>query len=70
MGALMSLGVPEQRAHYYAEGVRQGGTLLMVKIPDYRATEAIAIINRYKPVDLNKRAREWRQAGWTGFNAT
>jgi hypothetical protein len=70
MGALMSMGVPEERAHYYAEGVRQGSTLVMVKTPDYRALEAVAIINHNQPVDLNKRAGEWRQAGWTGFKAS
>jgi hypothetical protein len=69
MGALMKMGVSEERAHYYAEGVRRGGTLVMVKTPDYRARDAVEIINRHKPVDLNKRAREWRQGGWTGFKA-
>jgi hypothetical protein len=69
MGALMKLGVSEERAHYYAEGVRRGGSLVMVKTPDYRARDAVEIINRHKPVDLNRRAREWRQGGWTGFKA-
>jgi len=70
MGALMKMGVSEERAHYYAEGVRRGGTLVMVKTPDYRARDAVEIINRHRPVDLNQRAREWRQGGWTGFKAT
>lgn len=69
MGALMKLGVPEERAHYYAEGIRRGGTLVMVKTLDYRAREAVDLINRYKPVDINRRAREWRLSGWTGFKA-
>jgi hypothetical protein len=67
LGALLKVGVPEERAHYYAEGIRRGWTLVMVKTPDYRAREAVDIINRYKPVDINQRAREWRLAGWTGY---
>src|SRR5690606_26843391 len=27
IGALTNMGVPEEEAHYYAEGVRRGGTL-------------------------------------------
>ncbi len=69
MGALMKLSVPEERAHYYAEGIRRGGTLVMVRTPDYRARDAVEIINRYEPVDINRRAREWRLSGWTGFKS-
>jgi hypothetical protein len=30
IGGLTNIGVPEQEAHYYAEGVRRGGTLITV----------------------------------------
>ncbi len=69
LGALISMGVPEERAHYYAEGVRQGSTLILVKAPDYRAAEAVAIINHNQPVDLKRRVNEWRKSGWNGFAA-
>lgn len=69
MGALVALGVPEERSHYYAEGVHQGCTLVMLKTPDYRAREAVEIINLFQPVDLNRRVRQWRQSGWRGYNS-
>ncbi|MFM8321660.1 MAG: hypothetical protein ACKOC5_12170 [Chloroflexota bacterium] len=69
MNALLHLGVPEERAHYYAEAVRQGGALLMLRTPDYRTGEAVTIIRRHQPLDLPRLAAQWRRAGWNGFGA-
>lgn len=63
-GALVNAGVPEERAGYYAEGVRRGGSLVTVEADDARANEAADILNRHSPVDIDKRASEWRESGW------
>jgi hypothetical protein len=72
IGALVDMGVPEETAGYYAEGIRRGGTLVTVRTEDNMAESARDIMNHHNPIDINERATQWRQAGWTGFdvNAT
>ena len=65
--ALTELGIPEQHAHYYAEGVRRGGVLVAVATTDAMADRAVSILSHHNPVDLSKRAEEWRKSGWTRF---
>jgi hypothetical protein len=68
LGALVDMGIPEERAHYYAEGVRRGGTLLIVRTEDDRTRDAVDIVNRYHPIDLNERSSQWRESGWSRFD--
>jgi hypothetical protein len=42
---------PERDAHFYAEGVRRGGTLVTARVDDARASAAREILLRYKAVD-------------------
>jgi stress response protein YsnF len=69
IGALTSIGVPEEEANLYAEGVRRGGALLALRVEETEAERAIAIMEQYDPVDVDTRAAEWRQSGWTGFDS-
>lgn len=68
VGALTSEGVPEERAHVYAEGVRRGGTLVSARVPDDRASEAQAILDNEASVDLSARERLYREEGWSRFD--
>jgi uncharacterized protein (TIGR02271 family) len=68
LGALTDLGVPEEEAHYYAEGVRRGGAIVAVDTDDDRAERAADIMRRYGAIDVDERAAEWRQSGWTRFD--
>jgi len=68
LGALTDLGVPEEEAHYYAEGVRRGGALVTVDTDDHRADRAAEIMGRYGAIDVDERAAQWRQSGWTRFD--
>jgi hypothetical protein len=68
LGALVEMGVPEENAHYYAEGVRRGSTLVILRAPDDRTNQAVEILNRYEPVDINDRILVWRSEGWSGFD--
>lgn len=70
IGALVDMGIPEDTAHYYAEGVRRGGTLVTLNTSDERANEATRIMNLHNPVDVNERATSWRETGWSGFDET
>lgn len=68
IGALVDMGVPEESAHYYAEGVRRGGTLVSARVADNRTNEAVTILNRHDPVDINERVSTWRESGWSTFD--
>jgi uncharacterized protein (TIGR02271 family) len=69
ISGLTRLGVPEQDANYFAEGVRRGGTLVSVNASDEMANEAVAVMKHHGAVEIDKRAAEWRDEGWTGFEA-
>lgn len=69
VGALVDLGVPEEHAQYYAEGVRRGGSLVTVRVDDTRADQVRDLLNRFNPVDIETRARTWRdRENWTGYD--
>lgn len=69
LGALIGMGIPEEEAQYYAEGVRRGGALVSVQVNDSDADQVVNVLNRFQPVDINARAKEWRSQGWTGYQA-
>lgn len=50
----------------YAEGLRRGGTLLTVQVPEEQADRIITILDRDGTVDLDAREQEWRREGWSG----
>jgi hypothetical protein len=64
VGALVGLGIPEEEARVYAEGVRRGGTLVVLQTEDNRVDEAQRIMERYNPVNIEHRAERWREEGW------
>jgi len=67
IGGLTRLGVPEEDAHYYAEGVRRGGILVTVAADDEREAERAAeILRRHGAVDIDQRGTEWKKQGWQG----
>jgi hypothetical protein len=68
LGALVDMGVPEETAQYYAEGVRRGGHLVTVRTADHMSDRAVDLLNRHNPVDINERSAAWRESGWQGFN--
>jgi uncharacterized protein (TIGR02271 family) len=60
---LASGGIPEDDARFYVEGVRRGGSLVVIQTEDNLAARASEIINRYNIVDIDTRLEEYRQAG-------
>jgi uncharacterized protein (TIGR02271 family) len=70
IGALVDAGIPEEEANIYSEGVRRGGTLVMVNASDDRASEVARIMERFNPVNVDERSAEWEQAGWERFGQT
>lgn len=68
VGALTDMGVTEQQAGYFAEGVRRGGVLVTVQSEDAQTGRIKDLMNHNNPVDVNEQASEWRRSGWTGFS--
>ncbi|MEP7285547.1 MAG: general stress protein [Chloroflexota bacterium] len=66
--ALVHMGLPEESAGSYAEGVRRGHALVTVRAADTMIDAATAIMRQYGPVDIEAQSTEWHQQGWTGFN--
>lgn len=69
IGALVGMGVPEEDARYYTEGVRRGGALVTVNASDDKADTAYDIIQRHGAVDIDERGADWKKSGWQGFDA-
>lgn len=69
VSGLTRLGVPDDDADFFAEGVRRGGTLVSVEASDGQAARAVAAMKRHGAVEIDKRSAEWRDQGWTGFGA-
>jgi len=69
VATLTRMGVPEGDAHFYAEGVRRGGTIVAVSdLDDDAAEQAADIMYRHSVVDIGRRGERYQQAGFTGFD--
>ncbi len=68
IGALTRAGVPEEDASQYAEGIRRGGTLVSVRIPEQDRSRLETILDQ-SSVNLRDRSAGWQKSGWTGFDA-
>jgi hypothetical protein len=67
IGGLTNLGVPEEEAHYYAEGVRRGGILITVAAEGQaQVDKAVAVMKRHGAVDIEERGTQWKKQGWKG----
>ena len=62
VGALTDVGVPEEDAAHYNEGVRRGGTLVAVKAQDAMASRVAQILNDAGAVNIDERATQYGQA--------
>ena len=65
IGALTDVGVPETEAHSFAESVRRGGTLLIVRTNEANATDVARLLRECGAVDIDARTQDWRASGWS-----
>jgi len=68
IGGLRQVGVSDADAEYYAEAVRRGGALVIVRADDAHAEQISQTMRLHGAIDIESRAAAWREAGWTGFN--
>ena len=69
VGALTSVGVPEEDATLYNEGVRRGGILVAVRAEDNQAHRVAEILGDNGAVNIDERAAQYR-SGATAMPAT
>jgi hypothetical protein len=67
--AMIDMGIDEDDASIYAEGVRRGSTLVSITTHDEWVERAEDIMNRYEPIDIDERSTLWREGGWKGFSS-
>jgi uncharacterized protein (TIGR02271 family) len=64
IGGLVGMGVPDEDAELYEEGVHRGGTLVTLQTEDALADRAAEALQRHHAVDIDKKAAEWQASGW------
>lgn len=68
IGAMIGNGVPEEDAHFYAEGIRRGGTLVTVRAEETLVATVETILRRHHYVDPVIRRGVYQQDGWSRFD--
>jgi len=62
--SLLDMGLPQNESEWYAEGVRRGGALVVLRASDDVADDVSEILEDYEPIDIRRRAEGWRAGGW------
>lgn len=70
LGALTSLGISEEEAHLYAEGVKRGGILVIVEADEASALLANQVMQEAGAVEVDIRREMWESTGWNRFDET
>jgi hypothetical protein len=68
VGALTDSGVDERDAHVYAESIRRGGSMVIVKTSEMNQAAAEAVFDQQTSVDLSDRRSTYEDDGWDGFD--
>lgn len=69
IGALTHLGIGEEHAHLYADGLRRGMALLAVTDREPRIRQAADIMRRQGTVNLDEYIGRWPARGWPRFRS-
>lgn len=70
VGALSSAGVAHEDAHFYAEALRRGYTVISVDTQDTKVEAVADIMNRLSAIDIDRRSVDFRKQGFTRFDET
>jgi len=68
-GAIKKLFMPDDEGHLYAEGIRRGYAMLVVRTGAGDQEQIISLLESQNAVDVETHAAEWRQSGWSGAHA-
>ncbi len=68
VGALTDTGIDEEDAHVYAESLRRGGSLVIVKTDEMSRAVAETVLDRHPSVTISDRRSVYEGEGWNGFD--
>ncbi len=68
IGVLSGMGVPNEHAQIYSEGVRRGGVLVAVHTDEQHLGSAEQILHENNAADPKSRGEEYRAGGWDRFD--
>jgi len=68
VGALVDMGIPDEEAHIYSEGLRRGHILVIAQVPDASANAVTRMMERPGLIDIHRQADTWRASGWKSFD--
>jgi uncharacterized protein (TIGR02271 family) len=63
--SIRSFFVPREELPGYAEGLRRGHVMLVVRPPAGFRERIVDILESYDPIDFDARMQHWRSEGWT-----
>lgn len=67
--SLKDLFVPDEDRSAYAEGIRRGNVVVSADVDEGMLDRAMDILEHNGAVDLDSQEAEWKQSGWTGYQA-
>lgn len=70
IGALQKAGINEKDAHFSAEYIRRGGSLVAVNVDDAHAAQVDRILQSEKATNVDERRRSYEEQGWSRFDDT
>lgn len=65
-GAIKRMFGAEDETHSYAEGLRRGHAMLVVRPTADMQARAVDVLERTEPLDFDAQVSQWRNEGWTG----
>jgi len=68
VGSFVKEGHDEDEAHFYAETVRRGGSVVSVRAEPEQEVAVEQILDSATPIDREARTAQYRQEGWTRFD--
>jgi hypothetical protein len=68
VGALTKEGVSEEDAEVYAEGVRRGGALLLIRNADRNRREVEMALDDFDSSEAAPRRTYYQESGWQGYD--
>lgn len=64
IGSLTALGLPEHEASVFAEGIKRGNALLVVRTVDDRAQVASGVMRQFHGLDVDAQRMKLETTGW------
>lgn len=68
--ALSSYGISDEESHFYAEGVRRGGALVVVRVHEKDVDKAVEIMVRHNPVRYEDRMNAYKKEGFKNHDTS